>query len=118
MREVYGDNPTSKAILYAALFLIGLLGYAYFFINEDAVLPSLKMPTFSLMFSVILITVPLFIFIKFLVNAYNLAERFEHMAFSTFFFSLFFRFAHTLFLIALSFVMLSLAIHFFVDYFY
>jgi hypothetical protein len=108
-KDVY---PQGGKVFDYIVFIIGLIAAAFFFMNMDNVISAMKMPTYSLAFTVIYIAVPLLIIFGFIRRVLKRINNEKHDSIVVFIINCFLDLSHTVFFITFSMLLVPVVIFF------
>lgn len=108
--------PASGRVFDICLFVIGLLAYVIYLLQQNAVVNAIRMPTFSLAFAIIYISAPVLVFLSFFSRIVKLFD--QHQSLSVFSTSFVFGLFRTIFYTTFLLIFLAIAMFFFVDFYH
>ena len=116
MGEEYteGVYPELGRLFDIIVFVLGLIALLFFFWNMDDVMNAMKMPTYSLAFTVVFLSVPILIFLGFLQRTLKRINDQESV--TIFLVHEFLDLSHTVFFISFSVIFIPVVILFVVDF--
>ncbi len=108
--------PASGRVFDTFVFVAGLLAYVFYLGQQNDVVNAIRMPTFSLAFSIAYISAPALVFLSFLGRIAKLLD--QHQSLSVFLTSFALGLFRTIFYMSFLLVFLAVIIFFFVDFYH